>query len=106
MFLRFGIFLLLVAAAVHSDTINNTLDEENYEPDEFVADGPNEHSRNQSKLIFPGTKWCGPGNSADSEDDLGEFEETDKCCYKHDHCDGIEAGGEKYGLKNDSPYTK
>ncbi|XP_055384547.1 phospholipase A2-like, partial [Condylostylus longicornis] len=57
-------------------------------------------------MIFPGTKWCGPGNNADGYDDLGKFRETDKCCRDHDNCDSIPAGGEKHGLQNDGRYTR
>ena len=31
-------------------------------------------------MIFPGTKWCGAGDVADSYDDLGYHREADKCC--------------------------
>ncbi|XP_031560049.1 phospholipase A2 isozymes PA3A/PA3B/PA5-like [Actinia tenebrosa] len=42
--------------------------------------------KDNSKLVVPGTKWCGKGNNAMSFDDLGEHMETDLCCRKHDHC--------------------
>lgn len=100
-----GIVLVLVAAFVQSGTIDNSLGEDSYESNEFL-DEDNSHSKNGSRVIFPGTKWCGPGNTAEHDNDLGHFEETDKCCRAHDHCDGIEAGGSKYGLVNNSPYTK
>nr|WNB50472.1 group 3 secretory phospholipase A2 isoform x3 [Hemiscorpius lepturus] len=61
----------------------------------------------KSFLIFPGTKWCGAGDIADNYDDLGIYDETDKCCRTHDHCDDSIAGFEtKYGLKNKDFYTK
>lgn len=106
MFVYFAIVLLILGASVHSDSIDNNLGEDSYESNEFVEEDINRHSQNGSRLIFPGTKWCGPGNNADNENDLGHFEETDKCCRAHDHCDGIESGGSKYGLINDTPYTK
>lgn len=105
MLVYFGFAILLLTIGVHSASINNTLEEDNYESNEFQEEDLS-HSKNGSRLIFPGTKWCGPGNTASSEEELGHFAETDKCCRAHDHCDGIEAGGSKYGLKNDSPYTK
>ncbi|XP_011564355.3 phospholipase A2 isoform X1 [Plutella xylostella] len=58
-------------------------------------------------LIFPGTKWCGPGNSADGFEDLGSERETDACCREHDHCpDSMEAGEKKHNLTNTAYYTR
>ena len=57
-------------------------------------------------LIFPGTKWCGPGDVASSYEDLGQFRETDMCCRDHDHCENIPGGGEKYGLTNNDLFTR
>ncbi|KYN34683.1 LIM domain kinase 1 [Trachymyrmex septentrionalis] len=37
-------------------------------------------------LIYPGTKWCGPGNVASSYNDLGQHSVEDACCREHDHC--------------------
>lgn len=37
-------------------------------------------------LNVPGTKWCGPGDSAKDEDDLGETADVDRCCRSHDLC--------------------
>ncbi|GBN03458.1 Phospholipase A2 [Araneus ventricosus] len=57
-------------------------------------------------LIYPGTKWCGVGNVAASDDDLGPEEETDKCCRTHDKCRDFISGGEtKYNLTNKSSYV-
>uniref|UniRef100_A0A1V1WBH9 Putative phospholipase n=1 Tax=Superstitionia donensis TaxID=311983 RepID=A0A1V1WBH9_9SCOR len=55
-------------------------------------------------MIVPGTKWCGPGNKAANESDLGWLA-ADKCCRAHDHCDSISQGKSKYGLKNEGEYT-
>ncbi|GAB1863689.1 phospholipase A2 [Camponotus japonicus] len=61
----------------------------------------------QPALIFPGTKWCGSGNIANSSDDLGVFAMTDACCREHDKCkDIIESMQTKYGLTNDAFYTR
>ncbi|XP_055934082.1 uncharacterized protein LOC129963626 [Argiope bruennichi] len=58
-------------------------------------------------FILPGTKWCGAGNIAKSENDLGVAVKTDKCCRDHDRCGDYILGGRiKHGLQNDSPFTK
>ncbi|EDS29815.1 phospholipase A2 [Culex quinquefasciatus] len=87
----------------------------NFEPFDSEA---NEISENNSEeprsnrtverinLTLPGTKWCGPGNTADDYEDLGKHEEEDKCCRDHDHCDNIPAGEMKYGLTNDDYFTR
>ncbi|XP_033325715.2 phospholipase A2 [Megalopta genalis] len=63
--------------------------------------------KDRIKLIFPGTYWCGDGDIADNERDLGRFNETDACCRAHDTCpEGIEAGAENYGLKNNGIFTR
>lgn len=86
MFLRYGIVLLLFVAAVHSNFDVQPL-------------GPS--------IIYPGTKWCGPGNVAGNDTDFGELKEVDLCCFAHDYCDDtIEAGGTKHGLDNFSLFTK
>ena len=60
-----------------------------------------------SSAIFPGTKWCGPGNIAENIDDLGEEVETDTCCREHDHCPkSIPGRSTKFGLRNRSFFTK
>ncbi|XP_055390542.1 phospholipase A2 [Condylostylus longicornis] len=54
-----------------------------------------------SGLTMPGTKWCGPGNTAKNYDDLGSQKEVDKCCRDHDHCpDIIEHHKTLHGLYN------
>merc|ERR1712050_298735 len=58
--------------------------------------------------IWPGTKWCGPGNNAANFDDLadGAGRPADLCCREHDHCpDNIGAFQSKYGIWNWRPYT-
>ncbi|GIY79658.1 phospholipase A2 [Caerostris darwini] len=58
------------------------------------------------KVIFPGTKWCGSGDIATRDDDLGILADVDKCCREHDKCDDyIEGGQSKYNLTNYSPFT-
>ncbi|BFZ05383.1 hypothetical protein BsWGS_08422 [Bradybaena similaris] len=57
--------------------------------------------------IYPGTKWCGPGNVARDEYDLGPARKADACCRDHDtKCPiYILAGESKYGVKNNEIYT-
>ncbi|XP_070502672.1 phospholipase A2 large subunit-like [Chironomus tepperi] len=66
----------------------------------------NRAAQERINLSFPGTKWCGPGNTANDFEDLGSDPEVDKCCRAHDHCDNIASGEEKYGLKNDDHFTR
>ncbi|KAF8783068.1 Phospholipase A2 like protein [Argiope bruennichi] len=71
-------------------------------PDPFVIE---EHHESHF-FIYPGTKWCGSGNIAVSYDDLGDEEETDKCCRIHDSCEDYMLGGEtKFNLTNKSSFT-
>ncbi|XP_014473775.1 PREDICTED: uncharacterized protein LOC106743936 [Dinoponera quadriceps] len=59
------------------------------------------------QLIFPGTKWCGDGDIAVSDDDLGRFSGLDKCCRAHDKCYKDIAANDTLGnLKNDGLFTK
>lgn len=53
-------------------------------------------------ITYPGTLWCGPGDVASSDDQLGYHKETDKCCRDHDHCDHLEPGeSNNYLVNND-----
>ncbi|XP_043861284.1 protein PROCA1 [Dromiciops gliroides] len=40
-------------------------------------------------FTYPGTLWCGAGNNAESFEQLGEHEETDRCCREHDQCEHV-----------------
>ncbi|XP_067307169.1 uncharacterized protein proca1 [Pseudorasbora parva] len=61
----------------------------------------NKKTRTKRGFTYPGTLWCGAGNIADNYDQLGEFEETDKCCRVHDHCPYIiHAFSSNYGYTN------
>ncbi|XP_064485215.1 uncharacterized protein LOC135397552 [Ornithodoros turicata] len=52
-------------------------------------------------LIYPGTKWCGSGNIALHEQELGELIEVDKCCRQHDYAtETINPRETKHGLTN------
>ncbi|KAK0073385.1 hypothetical protein PV325_009796 [Microctonus aethiopoides] len=50
-------------------------------PQCFLEDYPPE-----IRAIFPGTHWCGDGDIAESDNDLGFFKSTDTCCRQHDKC--------------------
>ncbi|XP_029155237.1 uncharacterized protein LOC114928305 [Nylanderia fulva] len=57
--------------------------------------------------IFPGTKWCGAGNIAKNESDLGRSNETDACCRAHDNCKSdILAGCTLENLINNGHFTR
>ncbi|KAL2714667.1 acidic phospholipase A2 PA4 [Vespula squamosa] len=58
-------------------------------------------------LIYPGTKWCGPGNVAASYNDLGHHAAEDACCREHDHCP-IALSSQQciHGICNNSPFTR
>jgi len=59
------------------------------------------------EFIYPGTKWCGPGNIAKNYSDLGAYREEDICCREHDHCTRtIQTGQCFFNLCNTSPYTR
>lgn len=59
-----------------------------------------------SLVIFPGTKWCGAGNVAKDDNDLGKARGTDLCCREHDLSDeGIPPFGSEHGITNTMIYT-
>uniref|UniRef100_A0A0A9Z5E4 phospholipase A2 n=1 Tax=Lygus hesperus TaxID=30085 RepID=A0A0A9Z5E4_LYGHE len=50
---------------------------------------------------FPGTVWCGPGNTAKNDSHLGPLRDVDACCRAHDKCnDVIPRFSKKYGIFN------
>ncbi|XP_025410504.1 uncharacterized protein LOC112683607 isoform X2 [Sipha flava] len=58
-------------------------------------------------FMYPGTKWCGPGNIANNYSDLGVYREEDICCREHDHCTRTLVTGQCYfNICNTSPYTR
>lgn len=64
-------------------------------------------SHRQTGFNFPGTKWCGPGSTAQHYDDLGYHRAEDACCREHDHCPAVLAAGQcAQGLCNNALYTK
>ncbi|KAG5335922.1 PA2 Phospholipase, partial [Acromyrmex charruanus] len=51
--------------------------------------------------ILPGTLWCGRGNIARKDSDLGMYTEMDDCCRTHDSCeDYIRPKSTRYRLYN------
>ncbi|XP_014204343.1 acidic phospholipase A2 PA4 isoform X2 [Copidosoma floridanum] len=58
-------------------------------------------------IMYPGTKWCGPGNVAANYDDLGQHASEDACCREHDHCPKTISPQECiHGICNYSPFTR
>ncbi|XP_019844321.2 uncharacterized protein LOC105234072 isoform X1 [Bactrocera dorsalis] len=58
-------------------------------------------------FIYPGTKWCGPGTTADDYNDLGPHVAEDRCCREHDHCPNVLNVGEcRRGLCNTGTFTR
>lgn len=61
----------------------------------------------QGGFIYPGTKWCGPGNAAQNFSDLGNHRREDMCCREHDSCpQALERGECKQGICNKSLFTR
>ena len=57
--------------------------------------------------IYPGTLWCGDGNQARSEHEVGLFSNTDACCRMHDKCPkSIPSGQGHKGLRNNGLFTR
>ncbi|XP_065067126.1 acidic phospholipase A2 PA4-like [Rhopilema esculentum] len=76
-----------------------------YDVDELIQQQLEEDfsqgEQGDKRIIMPGTLWCGNGNKADSEDDLGSFTEVDMCCREHDHCPRtVGAFKKQYGFRN------
>lgn len=75
-----------------------------FEDDNSVEQEPPPQER--INLSYPGTRWCGPGNTADDYDDLGAHPQEDKCCRQHDHCDNMASHESKNNLTNDDYFTR
>ena len=72
-----------------------------------ISNGSNPGGRRRSRrqlngmLIYPGTKWCGNGNTAEAFDDLGSETAADICCREHDYCPfTIESFTRRFNLFN------
>lgn len=118
------IFILIMALTNQSLLINGKILLQNPNNGNDIEDEPQESGgQNRINLSVPGmigyqfnlrftlmeiilgTKWCGPGNTAENYDDLGSHKEEDMCCRDHDHCDNIPAGESKYNLTNRDYFT-
>merc|ERR1712198_591487 len=54
-----------------------------------------------TQMMYPGTKWCGPGHGAKNYTELGYYRNTDLCCRAHDHCNvTIRPNETKFHYKN------
>lgn len=63
--------------------------------------------KDKLKAIYPGTLWCGDGNQARSEYEVGIFRNTDICCRMHDKCpSSIPAGHTYKNLRNGGLFTR
>lgn len=66
-----------------------------------------ESKEKRLQLILPGTLWCGDGNAAKSNQDLGLFYKTDNCCKFHDLCPkNIESGDSFRNLENIGAFAR
>ncbi|KAM6110677.1 protein PROCA1 [Pterocles gutturalis] len=62
---------------------------------------PRARPRARRGLTYPGTLWCGAGSNADAYEQLGEHQDTDRCCRDHDHCQHvIYPFTSRYGYRN------
>jgi secretory phospholipase A2 len=101
-----GIVLAALCAVIETKIVERT-----FEGDSNEIDAENFASRRISfqngtiNLTMPGTKWCGPGNTASNYNDLGFYSREDECCRAHDNCDNIAGKQTKYGLTNDDVFT-
>ncbi|XP_046622896.1 uncharacterized protein LOC124306344 isoform X1 [Neodiprion virginianus] len=60
----------------------------------------------QALMMAPGTKWCGPTQLASRYNELGAFDQLDRCCRRHDHCHrAIPPMTQRYDYYNSMPFT-
>ncbi|XP_034946610.1 phospholipase A2-like [Chelonus insularis] len=65
---------------------NTSLLNISYFNDDNLMELNDTHAQKRRELIFPGTLWCGLGNVAVYDDEVGFFSYTDSCCKNHDKC--------------------
>ncbi|XP_070148999.1 phospholipase A2-like isoform X2 [Polyergus mexicanus] len=81
--------------------VNNDVTEGHSVKDFFKALRGLSQIKNLRHGILPGTLWCGRGNIARDDSELGVYSELDTCCRTHDRCeDSINPKATKYGLYN------
>ncbi|XP_072764789.1 phospholipase A2-like [Anoplolepis gracilipes] len=74
---------------------------------QIISYNSEESSEEVNIYTFPGTVWCGDGDNAKDENDLGRFKHTDTCCRVHDNCNSnILVGETKGNLKNNGLFTR
>ncbi|KAF7993137.1 hypothetical protein HCN44_005918 [Aphidius gifuensis] len=57
--------------------------------------------------VFPGTLWCGGGNVAKTNEEVGLFSQVDRCCQHHDQCPySIQPGETMEQLINNGMFTR
>ncbi|KAA0704265.1 Group 3 secretory phospholipase A2 [Triplophysa tibetana] len=94
-----------------SESVRKARDLRSVDPDGSVQQDHGESSdlklrRSKRALMIPGTVWCGSGNKASNFSELGMFEETDKCCREHDHCqETIASFSFDHGVFNTNIFT-
>ncbi|CAG2055071.1 unnamed protein product [Timema podura] len=67
----------------------------------------NNRTKQNYESLMKRTRWCGAGNVARNNKDIGLFTDTDNCCKNHDSCDDIIlAGKTKHELTNPSLFTR
>ncbi|XP_044002225.1 phospholipase A2-like [Aphidius gifuensis] len=97
-------FLLSIFWIYNINSLSVVIDYDSNEDENIFGEFKN---RQQDRMIFPGTKWCGRGNISEGYDDLGYYEEVDKCCRSHDYCpDVIEGYESKHNLTNLKSYAR
>ncbi|CAG5083235.1 Similar to Phospholipase A2 (Apis dorsata), partial [Cotesia congregata] len=85
-FIFWNLILINSAAASIKDTSKNLtiINEFKYKVDKF--NNSVNYINRKRRLLVPGSLWCGVGNVAIQEDDVGQFHKTDTCCRNRDLC--------------------
>ncbi|XP_050456388.1 phospholipase A2-like [Cataglyphis hispanica] len=126
----FALFLILSIIVRFGDCENNAINEDDNTNTDCVKNAPGSDETHLTPIekilkdlklpidsinerkhtngpILPGTLWCGDGDRAKNDNDLGHFNGTDACCRAHDLCrNDILAGDTKVNLKNNGIFTR